>query len=294
MGAVAAHGAMLTAIGTWHHGREGQPLGLSTWVSSDAGATWIEQPRDEGGGRVPTFAAQLLTAADIGFVTVHFTSFPEVLVSPDGTTWDELEGANDIAKAQFRDLAGRGDTLVAVGLEASSTRSTFLTPDAWTYTEAAGWTALNDRFSGAIVGDLVADASGFYAAGMVLPDPETTAGSLATVWASKDGRSWQQRILSEAPEREAGPIAHGSLGRLVMGDALVPSSDDAATTFAWFVPNDAPDAVAQEYPIAWSGRAAVALPDRFLVFGVCPRDAKDCTGPAMLTFSSSDEPYQQK
>ena len=297
MDAVAVHAATLIAIGTWHPKREGQPLALSTWTSPDAGTTWTEEPRDAYGDRMPPFARQLLTATDFGFVAVHFTGFPVVMVSADGTTWGELEGTNDIAKAQFRDIVGRDDTLVAVGLDTSTTPSGILTPDAWTYTDAAGWTTLNDRFSGAIVGSLAADASGFYAAGMVLPDSDTTAGAIATIWESEDGTSWQQRILSQSPDRETGPIAHGSLGTLVTGDAVVsaPTTDDAApTTFAWFVRNDAPDGAAQEYPIAWAGRAAVALPDRFIVFGVCPPQPKDCTGPAMLTFTASDKQYEAR
>ncbi len=294
MSVVAAHDGTLAAIGTWHVSRRGIPSVLSTWISTDAGVSWIEQPRDEASAQVQAAVGQFLTAGEMGFVTIRFSSYPTLLVSPDGSSWDAMENDTAIAKAQFRDIVGRGDTLLAVGVDTSTTPSSFLTPDAWIYTDAAGWTTLNDRFSGSILGDLVADASGFYASGMVLPNPETSEGSLAAMWESPDGVAWQQRVLSSTPDLETGPIAHGPLGTLVMGDVVGPAKDGSGPhAFAWFVRNRAAaDEEAQEYPIAWNARAAIALPDRFLVFGVCGQDATDCSGPAILTVTASNLPYR--
>ncbi len=293
MAAVAANGATLAAIGQWRQGRQGL-LTLSTWISTDAGSTWTEQPRGDTGGQMRPFAAEFLTAGDMGFVTVHFSSFPTVLTSTDGVTWVKLEDDSSIRKAQFRDIAASGDTLLAVGLDTSNTSGGFLTPDLWTYTDADGWTTFNDRFSESIVGDLTADASGYYASGIALPNPETTEGSVAAMWESPDGTSWQQRVLSQAPDLEAGALAHGPLGTLVMGDILAPPADGSGPhALAWFVQNGtAVDETAQEYPVEWTSRAAIALSDRFLVFGVCAQGATGCSGPAILTFSASDTPYQ--
>jgi hypothetical protein len=292
MSVVASHGAMLLAIGEWHRPGDGRPVAHSTWVSSDAGATWVEQPRVTSNDRGAGLSGQLLTATDLGFVTVQSGAFPIIRTSADGSTWTDVEDGNNMAHADIREIVGRDNVLLAVGRDRASTQSGLATPDAWTYTEGDGWTVLVNRFDRAAIGALVADATGMYAAGIVLGDPETTAGSIAALWHSDDGTRWQSRTLSAAPDRVPGPMAHGPAGTLVMGDSADPGDKGGPPAYAWFIPSHASaDEPPQEYSSDRSGRAAVALTDRFLVFGVCPPQSKACTQPAVLTFVASTDPY---
>ena len=100
-------------------------------------------------------------------------SFPIVRSSADGSTWTDVQDGNDIAHAEIREIVGRNETLYAIGRDRGSAQSGLTTPDAWTYTERDGWTVLPNRFDRAAIGGLVADATGMYAAGIVLRDPDT-------------------------------------------------------------------------------------------------------------------------
>jgi hypothetical protein len=283
MQAVAAFGSTLAALGQWQH--NGDLFAAAIWTSVDSGAHWSEAPRDA----VPRNAYRL-TGGGVGFLTTSGDA--RLKVSADGTFWDDLPYDPILNGVGATGFASRGEVVVLMADRLVESQGSVLTaPVFWVYREGSGWTTV-DRDAGNAGGpssliSLVADASGFYAGGLVYEDVNHPESSRAALWQSMDGTQWRRVLLSEEQGLQAHGIAHGSLGTLVLGGEFgqLPVS-------MWLVA-DGDEPSIQEYDTGWAILSLVGFGDRFVAFAQCGLEpASGCTGPQMLIFSGSGDPYQ--
>ena len=280
---VAAFESTLAAVGQWQQAN-GDIFGAGIWTSVDSGAHWSEVPRDAVPRNIYT-----LDSGGFGFLTSSGDA--RLVVSTDAVSWDDLPYSPILNGVYATGFASRGDQVVLMADRLDESAGAMLTPPVfWVYRAGSGWTTVDrdaDEGGPANLRTLVADASGYYAGGLVYTSGDDPQSSRAALWRSADGTSWHRLLLSGDAGLAAFRIAHGSLGTLVLGGEL-----GVLPATMWLVP-DGDEPAIQEYRMGWDILSLIGFGDRFVAFAQCGLETESgCDGSQVLMISASEAPYE--
>jgi DNA-directed RNA polymerase specialized sigma24 family protein len=293
MGAVAAHGNVLVAMGSSSASVTTPAAHSLAWISTDRGASWqpITLPAVRG-------ALTSVAAGPSGFVAVTgwrgccgSQTPATVLISADGRRWRAVTVAG-LGGAMLNGVAGDGKGYVLVGQETTPTATSIgrgTQPRAWTSADGVQWTPVELKaLEGAGQAAITVSGSpwGFVAAGLA---GESDTGSQGIViWVSTDGANWSDPTpVADAPNPDALVLAEGP-NRVTMEIGLAEAPGQSLSTIDgtdWW-PDDAPPQI--HSPV-------LAMSDHEIVVASnCAAYLSDCPGPVLFTGTFDPEPAQSR
>ena len=202
------------------------------------------------------FVAVGAASAENSTVTIE-GSEAAIWSSPDGETWDRIDLRGAVAGSMLLSVAAREGAVLAGGQLATGTIDGLLvrrSEDGWRAVDAAGLAGDQDE----TVLRVLATPSGWDIRGVVTP-PECAASgcitSLARVWTSLDGDTWDVRDLERDEPIPFGSTADGLVAIAFdegTGTLRIVSSPDGST---WEDATDALSLPANVNVAAWSTSA---------------------------------------
>jgi hypothetical protein len=291
MGALAAHGTVLLAVGSSAASATAPPARALAWISTDRGVSWRPVVLPSVSGALTSVAA-----GPGGFVAVDGwlgccgpQTPARVLLSADGRSWRTVT-VDGLGDASVNAVAGDGRRYVLVGQQGATTATTIgqgVQPRAWSSTDGLHWTPaeLPTLEGGGDQAAIAASASpwGFMAAGLAGAPGSGNPQGVVT-WSSDDGTTWTAPTpVTDAPNPDAVVLSMGP-NRLLMGIGLAEAPGASWSTIDgvdWW-PDDAVPQI--HAPV-------VALSDhQLLMASNCAAYLSDCPGPVLFTGSFDPAP----
>ncbi len=266
---LAASGSRVAVAGVWLDPKTRGSLGPMVWVSPD-GSSW--QAYDLS-ATMPDVVLGSLTGTADGFYAAGWLSAsgaPGWWQSFEGIVWGPVDVTGLVGLSMTPPAVLWTPDLILAASGSGGPASA--RPAVWAADQGLEFAQVfTDQETWGSIRALAQADYGFVAAGQVQDNPGDTATGHLAVWISATGRDWQRLAVDTPVGTRATAVAANTAGALVIG-----TSTAAQTAEAWFLPGGA--GVPSVVRLPFGARSVVALPDRFVVLGVCPPEDA-CTGP---------------